>query len=364
MPRLDSPRTRVPAGSVALAGTWCGVYPTASPGGWQLIGTTDAGCGTRTATSRRCCAPGTRVRFVAPMSGSDGLAGARRPAPLDHGAGPRPPGWAHLGVPRAGALDRAGRRPGQPAGRQRRRTPRVLEVTARRPRAPRPAAGAGSRSPARRARSRWTARPRESRRGGVAAGGRHAAARHARRPALRSYVAVAGGIAVEPVLGSRSTDTLAWVGPPPVAAGDVLPVGEPTGRAPAARHPAAAAARARCGCVPGPRADWFAGDAARPAVRHVVHRRRRTPTGSGCGSSATPLPLAPRPASCRARGWCSAPCRCRPTGRRWCSSPTTRRPAATRWSRVVDADDLWQCAQLRPGDAGAASRRRPAGARR
>lgn len=40
-PRRDDPRTSVPAGSVALAGEYCGVYPTAMPGGWQLIGSTD-----------------------------------------------------------------------------------------------------------------------------------------------------------------------------------------------------------------------------------------------------------------------------------------------------------------------------------
>jgi biotin-dependent carboxylase-like uncharacterized protein len=42
---------------------------------------------------------------------------------------------------------------------------------------------------------------------------------------VRSYVAVAGGFDVAPVLGSRSTDTLAWIGPPPVRAGAVLPLG-------------------------------------------------------------------------------------------------------------------------------------------
>lgn len=46
---------------------------------------------------------------------------------------------------------------------------------------------------------------------------------------VRSYVAVAGGVDVAPVLGSRSTDTLAWVGPPVVRAGDVLPVGRAAG---------------------------------------------------------------------------------------------------------------------------------------
>lgn len=42
---------------------------------------------------------------------------------------------------------------------------------------------------------------------------------------LRNYVAIAGGIEVSPVLGSRSTDTLARIGPPPLARGDVLPIG-------------------------------------------------------------------------------------------------------------------------------------------
>jgi KipI family sensor histidine kinase inhibitor len=42
VPRREEPRTRVPAGAVALAGEFSGVYPRASPGGWQLIGRTEA----------------------------------------------------------------------------------------------------------------------------------------------------------------------------------------------------------------------------------------------------------------------------------------------------------------------------------
>lgn len=41
VPRRAEPRTAVPAGSVGLAGTFSGIYPRSSPGGWQLIGTTD-----------------------------------------------------------------------------------------------------------------------------------------------------------------------------------------------------------------------------------------------------------------------------------------------------------------------------------
>jgi KipI family sensor histidine kinase inhibitor len=65
VPRLASPRPRVPAGSVALAGTWCGVYPTASPGGWRLLGTTDALLWDQARERPALLAPGTRVRFVA-----------------------------------------------------------------------------------------------------------------------------------------------------------------------------------------------------------------------------------------------------------------------------------------------------------
>lgn len=65
VPRLATPRTRVPAGSVALAGRWCGVYPGDSPGGWQLLGTTDAVLWDAGRDQPALLAPGTRVRFVA-----------------------------------------------------------------------------------------------------------------------------------------------------------------------------------------------------------------------------------------------------------------------------------------------------------
>ncbi len=63
--RLATPRTRVPAGSVALAGHWCGVYPTESPGGWRIIGHTDADLWDPDRDPPARLAPGTRVRFVA-----------------------------------------------------------------------------------------------------------------------------------------------------------------------------------------------------------------------------------------------------------------------------------------------------------
>jgi KipI family sensor histidine kinase inhibitor len=65
VPRLDSPRTRVPAGSVALAGRWCGVYPGASPGGWRLLGRTDLALWDPAREEPALLAPGVRVRFEA-----------------------------------------------------------------------------------------------------------------------------------------------------------------------------------------------------------------------------------------------------------------------------------------------------------
>ena len=64
VPRLDTPRTRVPAGSVGLAGSWCGVYPSASPGGWRLLGRTEVTLWDPSRSDPALLAPGTRVRFV------------------------------------------------------------------------------------------------------------------------------------------------------------------------------------------------------------------------------------------------------------------------------------------------------------
>lgn len=64
VPRRATPRTKVPAGSVALAGPYTGVYPRSSPGGWQLIGTTDALLWDPTRARAALLTPGTRVRFV------------------------------------------------------------------------------------------------------------------------------------------------------------------------------------------------------------------------------------------------------------------------------------------------------------
>ncbi|MFD3536363.1 5-oxoprolinase subunit PxpB [Streptomyces sp. NPDC058664] len=72
VPRRATPRTAVPAGSVALAGPYTGVYPRSSPGGWQLIGTTDAVLWDTGREPAALLAPGTRVRFTATDVATEG----------------------------------------------------------------------------------------------------------------------------------------------------------------------------------------------------------------------------------------------------------------------------------------------------
>ncbi|MCS7480938.1 5-oxoprolinase subunit PxpB [Umezawaea endophytica] len=62
-PRLDSPRTKVPAGSVAIAGEFTAAYPRATPGGWRLLGRTDATLFDARREVPALLAPGDRVRF-------------------------------------------------------------------------------------------------------------------------------------------------------------------------------------------------------------------------------------------------------------------------------------------------------------
>ncbi|MFE6127996.1 biotin-dependent carboxyltransferase family protein [Streptomyces sp. NPDC056437] len=173
------------------------------------------------------------------------------------------PGHAHLGVPRSGALD-------PPAARTVNRLvgnaegAAVLETTlngcALRPRCAVTVAVGGAPCPVT-VDGRpvaWGAPVR------VGAGSLVEAGWAAR--GVRSYVAVAGGFAVEPVLGSRSTDLLSGLGPAPLADGVVLPLGRPTGQparldggVPWPAPPAELILRVRLG----PRADWFTDGALR-----------------------------------------------------------------------------------------------------
>jgi len=192
-----------------------------------------------------------------------------RPGPLATVQDLGRPGLAHLGVPRSGAVDRpalllgnalVGNPPGEAAvevtlGGLSVRGSANLTVAVTGARVP--LAVAGQPAPWGRAVT-------------VPAGAELSIG--AARSGLRCYLAVAGGIAVPPVLGSRSYDQLSGLGPPPLAAGSVLPVGEPFG--PPGRNaesagssgdraaPSGDRAGRPAGPVSlrirlGPRADWF-----------------------------------------------------------------------------------------------------------
>jgi biotin-dependent carboxylase-like uncharacterized protein len=168
------------------------------------------------------------------------------------------------------------------------------------------------------------------------------------RRGLRSCVAVAGGIDVEPVLGSRSTDTLAWVGPARVVDGTELPLGSPVGP-PAAvdvvRRPVPGPLR----LLPGPRTDRVAGDALAllVATAYVVGEASNR---VGLRLDGAPLPLSSRaelPSEGAVLGAVQVPPDGRPVVFLADHPPTGGYPVVA----VVHPEDVWQCAQLRPGES-------------
>jgi KipI family sensor histidine kinase inhibitor len=64
VPRLSTPRSRVPAGAIGLADAYVGIYPAASPGGWRLVGHTDQDLFDVRREPPALLSPGARVRFV------------------------------------------------------------------------------------------------------------------------------------------------------------------------------------------------------------------------------------------------------------------------------------------------------------
>ncbi|MFE6868076.1 biotin-dependent carboxyltransferase family protein [Kitasatospora sp. NPDC057692] len=189
-----------------------------------------------------------------------------RPGPLSTVQDLGRRGVAHLGVPRAGALDgpalRAANRlvGNEPGAAAVETTVGGIAVRALRPLV---VAVTGAPSPVRvdGRPAAWGA-PVAVAAGSVVDVG-------AATAGVRAYLAVAGGFAVEPVLGSRSADLLSGLGPAPLAAGDRLPVGPRPPYRPAPElvplpaPPAELVLRLR----PGPRADWFAPDTAARLAR-------------------------------------------------------------------------------------------------
>ena len=279
VPRRDSPRTAVPAGSVALAGRFSAVYPRRSPGGWQLIGHTDAPLWDVDREEPALIRPGDTVRCRAVRELVTVSPEAEPPTPIhdrthslviddpgmqsllqDRGR----PGRGDLGVVASGAADRASaeqanRLVGNPDGAA------VIEsllggltITAR---GHHVLALSGAPVPAR----------IEGPLGGRAVTCHAPFALYdgerltlgAPDTGLRTYLAVRGGIDVPEVLGSRSTDVLSGIGPDPLSAGDELPVPEVApGRAVGLPEPPAVTLPTPGETVtlrvsPGPRDDWF-----------------------------------------------------------------------------------------------------------
>lgn len=300
VPRRSSPRTRVPAGSVALAGQFTGVYPRESPGGWQLIGRTDAVMWDIDRDPPALLSPGTTVRFEqvraqarahaeasAGEIGGDQAAEGRvaeeqaGAASTDPGVAPSRAvevvrtslqllvqdagraGFAALGVSASGVADRramreANRAVGNAPGAAvlesvggavlRFHGSGVAAITG--------AAGAVTLTGA-------EGGTRSVRHGEPFAtvDGDELTLGHPER-GLRYVIGVRGGLDAASALGSRAADTLAGLGPDPVAAGSVIPIGdagvhvvEPD---PVHRLLPAPGELVELEITLGPRDDWFA----------------------------------------------------------------------------------------------------------
>jgi KipI family sensor histidine kinase inhibitor len=306
VPRLDTPRTAVPAGSVAIAGGLAAVYPARSPGGWRLLGRTSMRMWDQDQDPPALLAPGMRVRFRATddlpaasgslteVPASRAVPGDDRPAasdlPAAAGLAPWPggeprtavvvqpgplatcqdrgrPGLAHLGVPGSGAADmaslgRANALVGNYASAA------GLEATLGRLclqfDSDAVVAVTGAPVPVRVVAPDGAAREEPFGQALTIPAGsalRLGSPRHG----LRSYVAVAGGFVLPAVLGSRSTDTLSGLGPAPLHPGDRLAVGpappRPTMNAdlllPGPYQSGIHREITELAIIAGPRDDWF-----------------------------------------------------------------------------------------------------------
>ncbi|MDI2035182.1 hypothetical protein PJL15_02308 [Paenarthrobacter nitroguajacolicus] len=290
VPRRSSPRTAVPAGSVALGGQYSAVYPRRSPGGWQLIGRTGARMWDLDRPQPALVRPGDRVQYRAVREVVT-AATHDSEAESDHHTGPglrilNPGaqslvqdlgrrGFGPLGVSAAGALDRASlRRANRLVGNTASAAAiesvnggltveavgdQVLAVT-----------GAPTtltvQSPS------WVDSDDD---GEVQPGAQRTVPMAAPFALLdgevltvgapesgfRNYVAIRGGVDVPEVLGSRSSDTMSGIGPAPLVIGQQLPAGHQTEStavgSPELQPEFPGEDVTVLDVVPGPRADWF-----------------------------------------------------------------------------------------------------------
>lgn len=239
LPRRDTPRARVPAGSVAIAAGYSAVYPLASPGGWHLLGRTDVRAFDPARTTPALLRPGMQVRFERAAAVAD--LDLERPR-TDRGDRPTlevldpgplaviqdlgRPGYGEIAVGESGAFDRrshrlANRLVGNPESAA------AIE-----------ALGAGLRLRALRhcvvgvagATGRLTVDGVDVDRGApVHLAPDQVLALGTPARGIRSVIAVRGGIDMPAVLGSLSHDTLSGLGPAPLATGTVISAREATG---------------------------------------------------------------------------------------------------------------------------------------
>lgn len=381
VPRRPSPRPSVPAGSFAVAGGFAAVYPHATPGGWHLVGRSDAPLFDPGSPPYALLHPGDLVGFElaelplpAGAGGPAGVAGFPQRPPWT----PAPPwtpvlavedpgalvlaqdagraGLAHLGVPAAGPADAlahglanllVGNDPGATA----------LEATARGPVlrnvAPVPVhvavvggdpavlldgreVGAGHVVP-------------------VAPGQRLAVGPV--RAGLRAYVAVAGGLGMPAVLGSTGTDLLARLGPGPLVAGDVL--GRAGRPGPMADHLAPAARRALQAAgggrrvlrvLPGPHPAWF----HRDVLDHLASTTWTVePTSDRVGVRLRPLGtpgVRRRPGELDSQGMVTGAVQVPPSGVPVVLGPDHATLGGYPVAAVVVRADHWVLGQCRPGE--------------
>ena len=323
VPRRSTPRTRIPAGAVGLAGTFSGVYPQASPGGWQILGVTPLAMWDMERPQPALLQPGYRVRFVdiatqkrAVNAGGTGVTATKSlkrtdllPPPEGAALQVRATGLltifqdlgrhgqAGQGVSASGAMDQAAikvanRLVGNASNAAALETvggglqlqsqgENVVAVTGAD--APLSLTTADGR--------RWNV-PRYQ---PVALADGDTLAVGQPQAGARCYVAVRGGFDIAAVMGSCATDTLAQVGPAPLAMGDLLRVRPATVGALVGNPELPPDDLPSTGqdvvldVVMGPRTDWFSTEAIE---RLASQRWQVTPQSNRVGLRLTgELPL-------------------------------------------------------------------------
>jgi len=261
-PRLETPRVRVPAGSIGIAGNQTGIYPIASPGGWNIIGRTDLKLFDPDAEKPFLFEAGDEVRFVPAGRARSPSAPrtARRSVPTDSIKVIEPgmyttvqdagrPGFLRYGLPPGGAMDRNAMKTANALlGND--TNSAVLECTGTMPVLE--FSGAAKLA---------VVYADHFHTLDVSAG--ESVKFQPLEKGYRAYVAVAGGFDIPEVMGSRSTYVPSQLGGlegRPLRVGDILKVEQASRLLAEDRHAACINKRDACSTlrvIPGPEADWF-----------------------------------------------------------------------------------------------------------